>query len=153
MKNVRARWTMAQNENFKQSSSNGESMKIEQCERPLTLNELNIDFPSGKLIGVIGPVASGKSSLLQALLRELPLKSGSIHIDGTVSYANQESWVFAASVRQNILFGEEYDHDRYNKVIESCALARDFEQFENGDLTLIGERGSSVSGGQKARIK
>lgn len=156
MKNVRARWTVAQNENIEHSSSNGridDNMKMEQRELSLTLNNLTIDFLSGKLVGIIGPVGCGKSSLLQAVLHELPLISGSIHVDGTISYANQESWIFPASIRQNILFGEEYDHDRYNKVIECCALAKDFEQFENGDRTLIGERGLSVSGGQKARIK
>lgn len=156
MENVQAHWTVMQNENFEHPSSNGKSddgMHMEECEQPLTLANLNIDFPTGKLIGIIGPVGAGKSSLLQAILRELPLKSGSIHIDGTISYANQESWVFAASIRQNILFGDEYNRDRYNKVVECCALARDFEDFENGDLTLVGERGSSISGGQKARIK
>lgn len=156
MKNVRARWSTAQNENIEHSSSNGKSngtMKIEQCEQPLTLNISKIDFLGGKLIGIIGAVGSGKSSLLQALLHELPLKSGSIHIDGTISYASQEPWVFAASIRQNILFGQEYERDRYNEVIKCCALASDFKELENGDLSLIGERGSSVSGGQKARIK
>lgn len=144
MKNVRARWTMP---------SNRDSIHSVEPRQPLALNSLNIDFMKGKLIGVIGQVGSGKSSLLQAILRELPLESGSISIDGTISYASQEPWVFAASVRQNILFGQEYDRERYNVVVRCCALQKDFEQFENGDLTLIGERGASVSGGQKARIK
>lgn len=117
-----------------------------------TLSNINVEFPKGKLIGVIGPVGAGKSSLLQALLRELPLDSGSLSLSGSTSYASQEPWVFAASVRQNILFGQEYDNDRYNNVVRSCALQRDFEQFENGDRLIIGEKGS-LSGGQKARIK
>lgn len=117
-----------------------------------TLDRINIEIPKGKLVGVIGPVGAGKTSLLEVLLRELTLKSGTININGTISYANQEPWVFAASVRQNILFGEEYNHDRYNAVVKCCALLRDFEQFENGDLSIIGEKGS-LSGGQKARIK
>lgn len=117
-----------------------------------TLDNFNIDIPKGKLLGVIGPVGSGKSSLLQLLLRELPIQSGALNINGTTSYASQEPWVFAASVRQNILFGESYDSDRYNKVVKCCALLSDFEQFENGDRTIIGEKGT-LSGGQKARIK
>lgn len=149
MKNVRARWTMPSNEDF----NSKHDITERQSKQPLALNDMNIDFPNRKLIGVIGAVGCGKSSLLQALLSELPLESGSINIDGTISYASQEPWIFAASVRQNILFGLEYDRDRYNAVVKCCALQRDFEQFEDGDLTLIGERGASVSGGQKARIK
>ena len=147
MKNVQARWTMPSDQDTTRS------LDVNSNRQPLILNDLNINFGKGKLIGVIGQVGCGKSSLLQAILRELPLECGSIDIDGTISYASQEPWIFAASVRQNILFGQEYDRDRYNAVVKCCALLRDFEQFENGDLTIIGERGASVSGGQKARIK
>lgn len=118
-----------------------------------TLSNINIDFPKGRLIGVIGPVGAGKSSFLQALLRELPFEVGSMIINGSISYASQEPWVFAGSIRQNILFGEEYDRDRYDAVIKTCALVKDFEQFENGDRTIVGDRGASLSGGQKARLK
>lgn len=158
MRNVTARWTMPSTDNLEKPSKkkgtfeNGIKSQDFQSSTP-TLDNLNIEFPKGKLIGVIGPVGAGKSSLLQALLRELCLDSGSIHIDGSISYASQEPWVFAASVRQNILFGQKYDRDRYNAVVKTCALIRDFEQFENGDLTIVGERGTSLSGGQKARIK
>lgn len=118
-----------------------------------TLSNINVDFKKGKLIGVVGPVGAGKSSLLQALLRELPLESGSIHVNGSISYAAQEPWVFAGSVRQNILFGLDMDRERYDAVVKACALLKDFEQLEFGDKTIIGERGASLSGGQKARIK
>lgn len=118
-----------------------------------TLRNINAEFAKGKLIGIVGPIGSGKSSLLQALLRELPLESGAVCINGSVSYACQEPWVFAGSVRQNILFGEEMDRNRYDMVVKSCALEKDFEQLEFEDRTLVGERGASLSGGQKARIK
>lgn len=118
----------------------------------LALDNINIDIRKGKLIGVIGAIGTGKSSLLQLLLHELPLQSGTLNVNGSASYASQEPWVFAASVRQNILFGASYDSDRYNKVVKCCALQSDFEQFENGDRTIIGEKGT-LSGGQKARIK
>lgn len=118
-----------------------------------TLSNLNINFPRGRLIGVIGPVGAGKSSLIQALLRELPLESGSITINGSISYASQEPWVFAASVRQNILFGDEFDYSHYDAVVRTCALTQDFDQFPYGDLTIVGERGASLSGGQRARVK
>lgn len=118
-----------------------------------TLSNLNINFPRGRLIGVIGTCGAGKSSLLQVILRELPVESGSIHISGSISYASQDAWVFAASVRQNILFGDEFDYIRYNAVVETCALTKDFAQFPHGDLTIVGERGASLSGGQRARVK
>lgn len=117
-----------------------------------TLSDLNLDVQKGKLIAIIGPVGAGKSSLLQAILGELPSTDGNVNINGKLSYASQEPWVFAASVRQNILFGMEYDKYRYSNVIKACALEKDFQQFPYGDQTIVGDRGASLSGGQKARI-
>ncbi|CAG9859549.1 unnamed protein product [Phyllotreta striolata] len=116
------------------------------------LKDINVNIADGQLLGIIGPVGSGKSSLLQTILGELVVVKGDMAIRGQVSYASQEPWVFAATVRQNILFGEEYDKKRYNEVIHACALETDFKQFANGDLTIVGDRGASLSGGQKARI-
>ena len=48
--------------------------------------------------------------------------SGSIQVNGSVSYASQEAWIFSATMRENILFGLPYDYERYNAVIEACAL-------------------------------
>ena len=176
IKKMSARWPMPSNELYspkKNSIDNGKNMHANEIIQngdkkdrrdtvpdfhvavnvAPTLDNLNIDFPRGKLIGVIGPVGAGKSSLLQTILRELPLESGSIDVNGSISYASQEPWVFSASVRQNILFGEKYDRERYNSVVRACALEKDFEQFEYGDRTIVGDRGASLSGGQKARIK
>lgn len=66
---------------------------------------------------------------------------GTYSVNGTVSYASQEAWVFAATVRQNIIFGSEFDKKRYKEVVKACALEKDFEQFSNGDLTIVGDRG------------
>ncbi|KAI5634883.1 ABC transporter transmembrane region domain-containing protein [Phthorimaea operculella] len=118
----------------------------------LTLNDLTLQVPKGRFWGVIGPVASGKSSLLQVLLRELPLIKSSFNIQGTVSYASQDAWLFPATVRENITFGLPYDAARYRKVCDVCCLTPDFKQFPYGDLSLVGERGVSLSGGQRARI-
>ncbi|VVC87931.1 unnamed protein product, partial [Leptidea sinapis] len=117
-----------------------------------TLTDMSLTIKPGKLIAVIGPVGAGKSSLLHVLLKELPLVSGSVHLGGTVSYASQEPWLFAGSVRQNILFGQPMDRPRYNTVVRRCALDRDFTLFPHGDKTVVGERGVSLSGGQRARI-
>lgn len=90
--------------------------------------------------------------MLHAILRELPLSEGSITVGGVISYASQEPWLFAGSVRQNILFGLDYNKNRYRKVVKACALRTDFEQLPYGDKTIVGDRGVSLSGGQRARI-
>ncbi|XP_046989445.1 ATP-binding cassette sub-family C member 4-like isoform X1 [Schistocerca americana] len=117
-----------------------------------TLTNISMEVLPGNLCAVIGPVGAGKSSLLHVLLRELPLTSGSITTDRKISYASQDAWLFVGTVRQNILFGQPYDHRKYKEVVKACALKRDFELFPNGDKTLVGERGVSLSGGQRARI-
>lgn len=91
--------------------------------------------------------------MLQAVLKELPLESGTVSVCGKVSYAAQEPWIFAGTARQNILFGQQMNHHRYNDVVKVCALLKDFEQLQLADRTVIGEKGAPLSGGQKARIK
>ena len=86
------------------------------------------------------------------ILRELSAVKGTYKVVGKVAYSSQEPWIFSGTVRQNILCGLEYDLKRYKKVIKACALEKDFSLFPNGDSTLIGERGVSLSGGQKARV-
>ncbi|KAJ8713564.1 hypothetical protein PYW07_013934 [Mythimna separata] len=118
-----------------------------------TLKNITLKAAPGEFIGVAGPVGSGKSSLLQLILGELVPKEGTLSLGGArVSYASQEPWLFVATVRENILFGLPYDRIRYKKVIRACALVRDFELLPHGDSTLVGERGISLSGGQRARI-
>ncbi|XP_054158540.1 ATP-binding cassette sub-family C member 4-like [Oppia nitens] len=117
-----------------------------------TLKDISVCVKPGQLLAVIGPVGSGKSSLLMSVLNEMTVDSGSLQVSGRVSYAPQESWAFIASVRDNILFGSEYDEHRYQQVVKVCALDRDFKLFPFGDKTLVGEKGVLLSGGQKARI-
>ena len=97
-------------------------------------------------------MGAGKSSVLQAVLGEFPCSEGKICLAGKISYSPQESWVFSGSVRQNILFGSPFCQERYRAVISACALEHDLAQWEHGDRTLVGERGVSLSGGQKARV-
>lgn len=93
-----------------------------------------------------------QSSFLQTILGELKISHGKILIGGKISYVSQEPWLFAGTVRSNILFDLPYDKDRYQKVVTVCALTKDFEQLPHGDKTLIGDRGAALSGGQRARI-
>lgn len=83
---------------------------------------------------------------------ELPISDGKISISGSVSYYCQVPWIFAGTIRENILFGKDFEQSRYGQVIEACALNIDFKSLPNGDHTLIGERGVTLSGGQKARV-
>uniref|UniRef100_A0A1Y1KXE9 Multidrug resistance-associated protein lethal(2)03659 n=1 Tax=Photinus pyralis TaxID=7054 RepID=A0A1Y1KXE9_PHOPY len=118
----------------------------------LTLKNINFSVKPGRLVAIVGPVGCGKSSLLNVMLKELQLVSGKIYINGDISYASQDAWLFCASVRDNILFGEQMDTDRYNEVVRICALQADFKTLPFGDHTMVGGRGASLSGGQKARI-
>ena len=117
-----------------------------------TLQDINVKLEKGKLYVVIGMVGSGKSSLLSSILGEINVVEGAIRVNGSISYVGQDAWVFGATVRQNILFGQEFDRQRYQRVVKACSLFKDFAQFPEGDHTVVGERGSSLSGGQKARI-
>ncbi|TCD64624.1 hypothetical protein EIP91_003858 [Steccherinum ochraceum] len=124
--------------------------------------KLHIDdellFKNREFSLVVGPTGSGKTSLLMALLGEMhytalePLSYFNLPREDGVAYASQESWVQNETIRDNILFGTEYEEERYKAVIEQCGLQRDLELFEAGDLTEVGEKGLTLSGGQKARV-
>ncbi|XP_072391048.1 ATP-binding cassette sub-family C member 4-like isoform X2 [Diabrotica undecimpunctata] len=116
----------------------------------ISSNKINI--PSGSLTVIIGPVGSGKSTLLQLLLGELKLSSGKIQMKGSISYSGQEAWLFTSSLKNNILFGNTYDSNKYHQVVTACSLLTDFDHLNNGDLSCVGEQGVLLSGGQKARI-
>ncbi|XP_064120685.1 ATP-binding cassette sub-family C member 4-like [Macrobrachium nipponense] len=130
----------------------GLTAKWSEATEENTLTNVTCSVKAGELLAVIGPVGSGKGSLLHAILGELPAKAGSISVRGRVAYASQEPWVFSGTVKQNILFGQSFNEKRYNEVIRVCALEQDLEQLAEGDLTMVGERGVALSGGQKARV-
>ncbi|KAG6454571.1 hypothetical protein O3G_MSEX008773 [Manduca sexta] len=116
------------------------------------LSDINFTVKPESLTTIVGTVGSGKSTLLQAILREISPSSGHLQVDGVVAYAAQDPWLFEASVRQNILFGQEMDLRRYKQVIKCCQLKSDLDILSHGDKTIVGERGASLSGGQRARI-
>ncbi|XP_073824771.1 CF transmembrane conductance regulator [Musca autumnalis] len=132
---------------LKNVSANWDNLKPQK-----TLQDINLVIPKGQLCAIIGPVGAGKSSIIQLILGELPLTHGDVEIQGKLSYAAQEPWLFTGTVRNNILFGEEFNRKRYDEITKCCALSTDFEQLHNGDKTVVGERGASLSGGQRARI-
>nr|XP_039259168.1 multidrug resistance-associated protein 4-like isoform X2 [Styela clava] len=120
--------------------------------RKKTLQYISADIKNGELIAVIGSVGSGKSSLLSALTGELSALDGTKKIKGKISYVDQLPWIFSGTIRENILFGSEYDSKWYTQVITACSLSQDLNVLKDGDLTPVGERGLTLSGGQKARV-
>ncbi|KAG2373418.1 hypothetical protein C9374_012157 [Naegleria lovaniensis] len=118
------------------------------------LKNINLDIKRGEFCVVIGRVGQGKSSILSSILGELKTISGSIEKRPgcSYSYVSQESWIRNETIRDNIMFGEEYDEEKYVKVIHACNLETDFSQLMASDLTIIGEKGINLSGGQKTRV-
>ncbi|CCM03907.1 uncharacterized protein FIBRA_06058 [Fibroporia radiculosa] len=120
--------------------------------------EDELHFQRGSINLIVGPTGSGKTSLLMALLGEMhyipagPDSFYNLPRSGGIAYAAQESWVQNETIRDNILFGTPYDEERYHKVITQCGLQRDLDLFDAGDQTEVGEKGITLSGGQKARV-
>ncbi|KAK2768155.1 hypothetical protein FQN54_000007 [Arachnomyces sp. PD_36] len=116
------------------------------------LENINFSARKGELSCIVGRVGSGKSSLLQSLLGDLWKIHGEVVVKGRIAYVAQQPWVMNASVRENIVFGHRWDPHFYNLTVEACALLDDFQTLPDGDQTEVGERGISLSGGQKARL-
>ena len=120
--------------------------------QPLVLHHISLTVRSKQLFMVTGPVGSGKSSLLMAILREIPIVSGPFEVRGRIAYVSQMPWIFSGTIRDNILFGRHFDESRYHRVLEACDLYKDIKGFPNEDLCIVGQRGVGLSGGQRARV-
>ncbi|XP_022721510.1 ABC transporter C family member 8-like isoform X2 [Durio zibethinus] len=119
----------------------------------LTLRDVDMEIKRGQKIAVCGPVGAGKSSILCAMLGEIPKLSGTVHMFGSIAYVSQTSWIQSGTIRDNIIYGKPMDAHKYEKAIKVCALDKDINSFDHGDLTEIGQRGINMSGGQKQRIQ
>ncbi|KFH73818.1 hypothetical protein MVEG_01032 [Podila verticillata NRRL 6337] len=137
----------------------------EAVQERFKLKNINVDFPVGKLSVIVGATGSGKSALLLALLGELDRVEGNVYLPrldseknapknrgSGIAYVAQTAWLQNTTIRNNILFGREFDQERYDAVVEGCALVTDFDILEAGDATEIGEQGITLSGGQKQRV-
>ncbi|KAI9595929.1 hypothetical protein BDF19DRAFT_422368 [Syncephalis fuscata] len=125
------------------------------------LKNISFDLLDEELLVVVGPVGGGKSSLCMAALQEIHAVSGNAAFfttntntagRGRIGYAQQQPFLLSGTVRDNITFGEPYDPDWFARVVEACALREDLEKLSHGDMTFVGERGITLSGGQKARV-
>lgn len=132
-----------------------ETTTDEPEETRYALKDINFTARKGQLTCIVGRVGAGKTTLLKSIIGEIPIvKDGkqSVSVNGSVAYCAQSPWILNSSIRENILFGKRYDKQFYNQTIEACQLLSDFEVLPNGDATLVGEKGISLSGGQKARV-
>jgi ABC-type multidrug transport system fused ATPase/permease subunit len=144
------------------------------------LKDLSVKFPNHQLSLISGATGSGKTLMLLGLLGEAILIDGQVDcprvpvsdtidfdfdssttqeissddwiVDRSLAYVSQTVWLQNASIRDNILFGLPYLEPRYKETLTACALDKDLSIFEDGDLTEIGEKGITLSGGQKARV-
>ena len=123
------------------------------------LRDVTLAIPSRQLTMVVGPIGGGKTSLLSALAGELSLQSGSVHIRGgaagtppAIGYCMQSAWLRSVPLKDNIVFVAPWNASRYTSVIRACALEADIASLPDGDATRIGDRGVTLSGGQRARV-
>lgn len=134
------------------TSDLGTSERRTSNKEPFHLDNLSISILRNELIAIVGPVGSGKSSLLAALAGDMRVTSGKISQGGQLAYCPQSAYIQNATVQENITFGTEYKTPWYNEVVSACALRADFDMLPQGDQTEVGERGITLSGGQKQRL-
>ncbi|CCE86240.1 Piso0_005899 [Millerozyma farinosa CBS 7064] len=125
--------------------------KIIRVKDKLVLDKISLSVKKGEFIVITGSIGTGKSSLLSAIAGTMKCSSGKIYVADSLVHCGSP-WVQNETVKENIVFGLPYDEKFYNEVIYSCSLENDLEILPAGDLTEIGERGITLSGGQKARI-
>ena len=122
----------------------------------IVLKNINLEIKKGEIVAIIGEVGSGKSSLLQAMLNSLillnPKECDGIHINGSIGYVAQIPWIQNETIRNNILFFNDFNEKKYKEILEVSQLNYDLDNFEGGDKTEIGEKGVNLSGGQKVRV-
>ncbi|EPQ52646.1 ABC protein [Gloeophyllum trabeum ATCC 11539] len=120
--------------------------------KPFQVKDINMTIERGQLAAIVGPVGSGKSSFLQGLVGEMRKVKGEVTFGGRVAYCPQSAWIQNATLKDNILFGQPFDEDRYWYAVEKASLLPDLQVLPDGDLTEIGEKGINLSGGQKQRV-
>ncbi|KAJ2655175.1 hypothetical protein GGH99_007221, partial [Coemansia sp. RSA 1285] len=124
--------------------------RIDQSE--VVLNVDAFEAKEEQIIAITGSVGAGKTTFIMAILGELELVSGNCQAQGSLAFVGQDPWIMGGTIRENILFGRAFERQRYNKIIRACCLESDFDQMEQGDQTTTGDKGVTLSGGQRARI-
>ena len=129
-----------------------------KTENKVLLKNIDFNVDKGELVTIIGETGSGKTCLINSILSNLELINENSPdknfyvFSKNISYACQDPWIMNGTIRDNILFYDEFDSERYYQVVNACQLDKDFENLKHGDLTEIGSTGNNISGGQRARI-
>jgi len=121
-------------------------------EERIIFSDLSFKINAGELVGIVGPVGSGKSLLFRCILGEINIERGSVGYGGKIVYLSQEPWIFTDTLRNNIIMTSEYNPKKYNSIIDLCQLQADIDILEDKDRTIIGSRGVNLSGGQRQRV-
>ena len=118
------------------------------------ITDISFSIKKGEFIAILGQTGSGKSVLINSIMNNFTLLSNrnSVIVNGTISYDPQQAWVMNDTIKNNILFFNEMDNERYNNVIKVCQLLPDFESFPKKDENEISSSGGNLSGGQRARV-
>lgn len=119
---------------------------------PFALKHVDVAVRHGELAIVVGPVGAGKSTLVAGILGEALCADGTVTVNGSISFAGQTSWIQNGTLRDNVVFGRPFDEERYREVLTACCLWTDLKELPGGDMAVIGEKGITLSGGQKARV-
>ncbi|CAH1368209.1 unnamed protein product, partial [Tenebrio molitor] len=115
------------------------------------LENINLEINNGLTV-ITGSTASGKTLLLKVILGEYQSDAGVLNVSGRISYASQQPWLFASTIKQNVLFGAKYNEERYLQVLQACALLHDLQSLPGGDGFIVADRGVNLSKGQQSRI-
>ena len=174
-------------EKYSSTKADGTEMQPNSNVAPFRVQDITMLVRRGMLVAIVGRIGSGKSSLLMALIGEMRKVTGSVTFGGRVAYCSQIPWIQNATLvfvilrsitrlisdkyqRENILFGQEFNEEKYWRVTEQASLLQDLELLPDGDLTevlpqtfkfsfisncppQIGEKGVNLSGGQKQRVR
>jgi ATP-binding cassette subfamily C (CFTR/MRP) protein 4 len=153
LKNVSFSWKLKEEKNDSEdlNSSKIGLIRSKTVQRD-AIRDVSIQVNPGQLLMVVGPVGCGKTSLLMGLLDEITLTSGEYLSSRSQSFAGEDPWLVSGSIKENILMGQEMIPERYAMVLSVCDLDQDLALFSHQDETLVGDKGLTLSGGQRARV-
>ncbi|KAK7683969.1 hypothetical protein QCA50_012945 [Cerrena zonata] len=148
--NAQFEWQLQETSNEDSTDSTGEDAEAKAATKLLKLRNINFKIAKKQFITVTGLIGSGKSSLLNAISGNMTLSEGNVVINGSLLMSG-DPWIQNATIRENILFGSPFNKLWYDSVVFACGLQDDLKNLEAGDYTEVGEKGVTLSGGQKAR--